>query len=196
MEKGRVAVFWLGVRQYQLDDVPGVYLVNLSCPLCNGLSSCPHDDALAVCNLRLGGGRPRLGADALWVRGTLASLSGPLASGEAARVLAGFWSLQAERGLFGIRTNAIRISASGAFYHDFAIPPGAPEGRYHVTTYFLGDDGLLATRENEVFVRKTSVMFWLSRFAERRSLRYGVFAVAVALAAGWVAGTLFKRSSH
>jgi hypothetical protein len=196
MKKGRVGPFWLGTRQYRLEGVPGVYLVNLSCPLCNGLTDCHHPGALEACNRLLAADDQGLGPDALWSAASLTCLSGRLDKQEAETALAGFWSLQEERGLFGVRTNAIRISPAGIFYHQFALPAGAPEGRYRITTYFFSDDGLLAIRHNEVFVRKASVLFWLSRLAERRALLYGMFAVFVALAAGWMAGTLFKRSSH
>ncbi len=196
MEKGRVAIFWLGVRQYRLGGVPGVYLVNLSCPTCNGLAICHHDGALDTCDRLLGSGRPTVGAAEIGTRATLACLSGTLAIGEAKRVLDGFWSLQEQRGLYGVRQNAIRVGSSGAFYHEFALPASAPDGRYRITTYFFSDEGLLAVRENELVVRKTGLVSWFSRLAERHALAYGALAVALAVAAGWLAGTLFKRSAH
>ncbi len=196
MEKGRVAVFWLGVHQYSLKDVPSVYLVDVSCPLCNGLASCRHADAVEVANRVLSSGGRTVGPGDVWARSSLSSLSGPLDLGEAKRVVEGFWSLQEKRGLYGLNTNAIRVSPSGAFYHTFTLPAGAPDGRYHVSTYFLSDDRVLGVEENEIFVRKTGVVSWLSRLSERHAVGYGAFAVLIAAIAGWVAGTLFRRGGH
>ena len=196
MEKGRVALFWLGVRQYGLGQVPGLYLINVSCPVCNGLQSCRHAGLLEACNrllapLDLAAGSPEIAA-----RARLSSLSGPLRKGEAERVLEGFWTLEESRGLYGVRTNAIRLSPQGVYYHTFQLPAAAPEGRYRITTSFLSDSEVLGVKTNELFVRQTGIVEWLTRLADRRPVLYGAFTVLVALAAGWTAGTLFGRSGH
>ena len=196
MEKGRVALFWLGVRQYRLSGVPGVYLVDVSCPACNGLGACRHPGVLDECNRLLRPDGVIVGPGGIAARAQVASLSGPLRQGEAGRVVQGFWALQEARRLYGVRTNAIRLSGQGSFYHTFALPTCAPDGRYLVTTYFLGEDRLLGVACNEVFVRKTGVVESLSRLADRRPFVYGAFTVLIAVAAGWLTGTLFKRGGH
>jgi hypothetical protein len=198
MQKGRVALFWLGVRQYRLGRVPGLYLVNVSNPACNGFTPCRQDDVtgLEACDRLLPSDEPAVGPAGLFSRTRLSALSGPLQEGENARVLQEFWALQAKRGLYGVRLNGIRLNAAGAFYHSFRLPASAPEGRYQVTTYFLGDDQLLGTERNDLFVRKSGVVEWVSRLAERRPFAYGAFTVLIALAAGWLAGTLFGRGGH
>jgi hypothetical protein len=196
MEKGRVALFWLGVRQYRLSGVPGVYLVNVGCPTCNGLAECAHAGVLESCNRLL---LPRgivVGPEGIAARARVSSLSGPLRPGEVERVVQGFWALQTKRSLYDVRTNAIRLNAQGAFYHSFSLPAGAPDGKYQVTTYFLGGDRLLGTKTNEVFVRKTGMVESLSRLADRRPVVYGALTVFIAVAAGWLAGTMFKRGGH
>jgi hypothetical protein len=196
MEKGRIALFWLGIHQYRLEGAPGVYLVNMSCPLCNGMGECRHGDALDACNRLLAGASEPVGPEAVRARITLARLSGALAPEETNRVLDGFWSLQAKRGLFGVRTNAIRISSAETFYHVFTLPAAAPEARYRITTYFFSEDRLLGQTENEIIVRKTGLLFWLSRLSDRHAFAYGAMAVLIAVAAGWIAGTLFRRTGH
>ncbi len=196
LEKGRVALFWLGVRQYRLEGVPGVYLVNVSCPSCKGLAACRHAGVLEACNRLLLPQGVVVGPDGIAARARVESLSGPLRRGEAERVVQGFWALQTERKLYGLHTNAIRLDAQGAFYHTFSLPACAPDGRYRVTTYFLGEDRLLGVENNDVFVRKTGMVESLSRMAARRPAVYGALTVLVALAAGWLAGTLFKRGGH
>jgi hypothetical protein len=196
MEKGRVALFWLGVRQYRLSGVPGVYLVNMSCPSCQGLAVCRHTGVLESCNRLLLPDGVVVGPEGIAARARVSSLSGALRQGEAERVVQGFWTLQEARNLYGLHTNAIRLNAQGVFYHTFSLPACAPDGRYRITTYFLGGDRLLGVESNEVIVRKTGMVESLSRLAERRPIVYGALAVVIAVAAGWLTGTLFKRGGH
>jgi hypothetical protein len=196
MEKGRVAFFWLGVRQYRLSAVPALYLVNVSSPVCNGFSPCQDAGALDASNRLLAPMDLAAGREEVIAHARLTSLSGPLREGESGRVLQGFWDLQSQRGLYAVRLNAIRLNDQGAFYHVFSLPASAPDGRYQVTTSFLGDDRLLGVQTSNLFVRKTGMVDWVSRLAERRPLVYGLFTVLIAVAAGWLAGTLFGRGGH
>ncbi len=196
MEKGRVAFFWLGVRQYRLTGAPGLFLVNVSCPVCNGFAPCRHTGALEAVNRLLSPLGLVTGPEEVAVRARLESLSSPLRPGEEERVLSGFWTLQKERGLYGVRTNGVRLNAAGDFYHSFHLPASAPDGLYGVTTYLLGEDRLLGVETNELFLRKTGMVDWLSGLADRRPLLYGAFTVLIAVASGWIAGTLFGRGGH
>lgn len=193
MKKGRVALFWLGVRQYSLGGVPGLYLVNLSCPICQGLARCRHaddHDILAPLAARLG---YPLGPPSISRRGELECLSGPLETGEAERAFQGYWDLQSGRGLFHVAPNAIRLNPQGAYYHRFMLPSQAPDGRYTVTTTFLGESGPIGRDVSNLFVRKSGVVAWMTRLAERHAAVYGAFSIVIAVAAGWLAGVLFRR---
>ena len=194
MRKGRVALFWLGVRQYQLEGVPGLYQVNVNCPECNGMAGCEHEFDLAAWNRRFSELGFRIGPPAIAARASLEVLNGEPEAGELGTVVDGFWELERDRGLYGLRCNAIRLSANGVFYHTFTVPTQAPEGKYHITTYFLDSAHVLAgIEENELFVRKTGFVAWLSRLAERRAATYGIFTVLIAVGAGWLAGAVFKK---
>lgn len=196
MEKGRVVLFWLGVRQYRLTGAPGLYLVNVSCPICNGFAPCHHTGALEACNRLLAPLGLLAGPEEVAARTRLESLSSPLRKGEEERVLTGFWDLQTQRGLYGVRTNGIRLNAEGAFYHSFRLPASAPDGLYGVTTYLVGEDRVLGVETNELFLRKTGMVDWVSGLADRRPALYGAFTVLIAVASGWIAGTLFGRGGH
>ncbi len=193
MEKGRVALFWLGVRQYRMSGAPGVYLVNASCPLCNGLAACTHELDLASLNTSLGRSGFLVGPEAVLGRTSLECLSGEMAPGEVLRVVHGFWELQASRGLYAVRNNAVRLNAEGVFYHTFDVPTKAPEGKYLIRTYFLSKGRLMGVEQNELFVRQGGFVSWISRLAARDAAWYGVLTVLIAVSAGWIAGALFKR---
>lgn len=195
MEKGRVGPFWLGVRQYTLSGAPGVHLVNAGSPACDGPRPCPRPVDLVAWSPSSASASAgiRVGLEAIRARAHLESLSGDLAPGEGERVLEGFWKLQANRGLYAVRPDAIRINHDGAFYHTFPLPTQAPEGKYRITSYFLAKDRLLGTAENVLFVRQSGLVAWITRLSERQSLAYGTFTLGIAVAAGWLAGALFKR---
>jgi len=193
LQKGRVALFWLGVRQYRLGGVPGLYLVNANCPLCNRPSGCTHAPAESDWNRILAPAGITAGRSALRAAAELECMSGTLAPGEVDTVLDGFWELQARRGLFAVHASAVRLGTTGAYYHRFDLPAQAPDGRYLIATYFLSQDGVIAIERNELFVRKSGLIATLSQLAERRAATYGAVTVLIALAAGWLAGALFKR---
>ncbi|MEW6336994.1 MAG: TIGR02186 family protein [Acidobacteriota bacterium] len=192
MKKGRVALFWLGIRQYSLGGVPGLYLVHLSCPICQGLARCRHADDAALEPLAARVGFP-LGPAAINARGELECLSGPLEAGEAERAFQGYWDLQSGRGLYRVTPNAVRLNQRGAYYHRFMLPSQAPEGRYTVTTIFLGAAGTTGTEVSTFFVRASGLVAWMTRLADRHAAAYGVFSIVIAVAAGWLAGVLFRR---
>lgn len=193
LKKGRVALFWLGVRQYRLGGLPSLYLVNGSCQQCNRVSDCPHGNGDESWNAILAPLGHPAGRDALRARAHIDGLSGALQNGEAREVVDGYWELQSRRGLFAVAGNRVRLGASGAYHHTFPLSSHAPDGRYRVVTYFLSDSALLDATENEVLVRKTGIVASLSRLAERRPAVYGSVTVLIAIAAGWIAGALFRR---
>ena len=117
---------------------------------------------------------------------------GDIEENEHAEVVEGFWELQDNHGLYGLNENAIRVTEDGMLYHVFNLPAEAPEGKYRILTHFLRDDTLVAVTRNDLFVRQSGLIAWLSRLAERHAMTYGGFTVAIALLAGFLAGSLFK----
>jgi hypothetical protein len=192
MRKGKVVLFWMGVRQYELAHAPGLYLVNLYCPICNGQGVCSHPPNVETLNRAVGTAADPIGPDAIYARTSLVVLGGEPEPDEHARVVDGFWKLQERRGLYGLHPNAIRIAEDGILYHVFDLPTEAPEGKYRILTHFLRDDTLVAVARNDLFVRQSGIIAWLSRLAERHALTYGGFTVAIALLAGFLAGSLFR----
>ncbi len=194
MRKGRLVLFWLGVRQYELSHLPEIYLVDLHCPVCNGMGECPHSTADGL-SAALAASGLRIGPEALAARAGVQVLGGQPVAGEARTVIQGYWELQESRGVYGVRGNAIRIGRDGLLYHVFRLPTQAPEGKYHISTYFLRDHALVAMARNDLFVRQSGLVSWLSRLAERHAVTYGAFTVLIALLAGLLAGVVFKRGA-
>jgi hypothetical protein len=167
--------------------------VNLHCPEANGQGTCPSPLDLDTINRRLGSAAEPVGPGAILARTSLHVLNGEPEEGEHEGVVEGFWELQESRGLYRLHDNAIRVTEDGMLYHVFDLPAEAPEGKYRILTHFLRDDTLVAVARNDLFVRQSGLIAWLSRLAERHAMTYGGFTVAIALLAGFLAGSLFKR---
>jgi hypothetical protein len=197
MRQGRIAFFWLGVKQYKIKNAPGLHLVNVHCPVCNGMEPCDHRTDLDEWNLLLADSGQIVGPGALGRQVRLTDRGGgAVGSEEVGRALRGFWDLQASRGLYSVRENAIRVNPQGLFYHAFDLPTGAPEGRYRITTYFAREGRIVGVSENELLVRKSGPVAWMTRLAERSGAIYGGLSVAIAVLAGVLANAVFRRGDR
>ncbi len=193
MEKGRVGPFWLGVRQYAVSGIPGLYLVELSCPGGNVLGPCPENDPLAAANRELAAVGVMVGPEALAARARVEVLQGGGGAEAVGRLLEGLWELEESLGLWGVDPNRIRLNADGMYYFEARLPAHAPEGKYTITSWFLGLPGGPETASTELFVRRWGLVAWLSRLAARHPWTYALITVGIALGAGWLAGAVFRR---
>ncbi len=196
MEKGRVGPFWLGVRQYRVKNVPGLYRVHLSCPSGNVLHPCQDDDPLDEVNKELASVGRMVGPEDLALRAKIEVLGGEEDEAARRRLLEGFWELERRRGLYEVKRNGIRLNPEGRYYCTCDLPAGAPEGKYRATAFFLGRGRVLAVAEEGLFVGRSGVIAWLSRLARHHAALYGGMTVLIALAAGWLAGAVFRKETR
>jgi len=196
MRKGRVGPFWLGVDQYAVEDVPGLYLVNISCPGGNVTRPCPDNDSLALVNAILEKSDIIVGPAEISRRAQIEVLRGEDTEGKRSGLLEGFWTLEASRGLYRVNGNGIYLGPEGKYFYRATVPASAPEATYSVTTYFLGGDAMIDAARVELFVCRQGMVAWLARLAERRAYLYGGITVLIALAAGLFVGTVFRRGGH
>lgn len=196
MRKGRVGPFWLGVDQYAVEDVPGLYLVNISCPGGNVTRPCPEKDPLALVENILERASITVGPAEIARRARIDVLRGKDTEAQRADLLRGFWILEESRGLYRVNGNGIFVGPDGKYFFRATVPASAPEATYSVTTYFLGDDSLIDAARVELYVCRQGLVAWLARLAERRAYLYGGITVLIALAAGLFVGTIFRRGRH
>lgn len=196
MEKGRVGPFWLGVRQYRVEDVPGLYRVHLGCPNGNVLHPCQDNDPLDEVNRELGSVGRIVGPEDIASRAKIEVLGGDVDEAARRRLLDGFWELEQRRGLYEVKRNSIRLNEEGRYCCACELPAGAPEGKYRATAFFLGRGRVLAVAEEGLFVGRSGVIAWLSRLARHHAALYGGMTVLIALAAGWLAGAVFRKETR
>ncbi len=193
MRKGRRGPFWLGVEQYAVSNVPGLYKVAISCPGGNVVRPCPDRDIVATVNRRLASDGIVVGLDEIVRRAVVRTLRGERSAKDRARLLDGLWKLEASRGLYTVDPNGIHLTGDGRYFCKLVIPAHAPEAKYTITTYFLGQRSLLDAARVELFVSRSGIVAWLARLARRHAYIYGAVTVVIALTAGWFVGVLFRR---
>ncbi len=170
--KGKVGPFWLAVGRVRFFGVPQMYKIK---------STAPVDDI--VCE-------PDQVKYALGRRGLEAAM-GVQSGANRDLYLDELILIRERERLFGLRGGAV-VRHGDAFRTSFFWPPGGPPGRYSVWAYAVLDGRVVGSSEVFVEVRATGVEAWVRDLARDHGVIYGLFAVAIAVAAGLGASLVFK----
>jgi uncharacterized protein (TIGR02186 family) len=95
------------------------------------------------------------------------------------------------RGLFAENPNGVVFLGSSLFRATMRLPADVPIGRHTVSAYLFRNGELLDIHSDSFEVRKVGLEKLLFAFAHSYGLLYGIFAVLVALATGWLASVVF-----
>lgn len=98
-----------------------------------------------------------------------------------------------ERRLFTEDFAAVDLLGSTLFRATVAIPPDVPVGRHTVTAYLFRNGEFITSKAGRFEVAKVGLEKLIFTLAHAYSLWYGVMAVGVALATGWLGSVLFSR---
>ncbi len=93
--------------------------------------------------------------------------------------------------LYGESRNSIERLGNNLFRANLSLPAGLPTGTYIVETFLVNEGKLLSAQSTPLFVRRSGSAALVFDFAERYSFLYGLCAVLLALAAGFLANRLF-----
>jgi uncharacterized protein (TIGR02186 family) len=176
MRKRRVAGLWVNGDPVHFSEAPAFFAVLSTRPLRQIASpqaiwSLQLDPAASA---RLAGATPE-GTDPSDYRAALVRL-------------------RESQGLYQEVRNGIRIYSGGMFRAQVRLPANAPIARYHADTYLFRDGRLISSARRELNVSRVGVERRIHDLATNASLIYGVLTVMLALAAGWIAAYLFRRS--
>ncbi|MFH1146197.1 MAG: TIGR02186 family protein [Pseudomonadota bacterium] len=181
-QKGKVGIFWMGVKQYKVTNMPLIYKIHSSGKLSEILTP-----ELAT---QLG-----IGYESLKDNMQLELIKGE-GSKDTDLVFDGLLKVKEKENLYKIAEGRIQITQDKIFQHYFTFPPRAGEGDYKVLSYIVKDGKLLATCSDRVMIRKVGLGKWLSQTAEKNGILYGIMCVAVAASAGLCVGMIFKGGGH
>lgn len=82
---------------------------------------------------------------------------------------------------------------NGLFRTSVHFPANVAVGRYGIDVYLFQDGRLVENQTSLLSVRKFGLEAEIFNFAHRHSALYGILAVAIAIASGWLANAAFKK---
>ncbi|HYD16103.1 MAG TPA: TIGR02186 family protein [Hyphomicrobium sp.] len=101
--------------------------------------------------------------------------------------------LKEKEGLYIEQDYAVIFIGRGLFRSTITLPANVPVGPLTARVYLFREGELLSTFQSRVKLEREGIELWLYRFAMRRPALYGLMAVAVAIVAGLIASTVFRR---
>lgn len=106
----------------------------------------------------------------------------------------GLVRLQRARGLYQEAPRGLVLRPGGLFKAQVALPANAQPGAYRADVYLFRNGRLQASETATILISRQGVEQTVYALAQERPLIYGLFTVALALSAGWVAALIFRRS--
>ena len=176
--KGRVSGIWMNRRSVTFPSVPAYYAVASNRPL----------DEIASQTVRA---QYRMGSTFL-----------DLAVDAGTRHLAGEQLLEFREAILrNKRREKLYLDADNSvqfrerlFRTSIVFPTSAPQGDYTVTTYLLRNGLVIDEQLTPLQIRKAGFERKVFDLANQRPALYGIIAVLIALASGWLAAAAFRRS--
>ena len=189
--KEKKAGIWVNVETVKWMAVPSFYHLFSTRPLTEIAGSEALDDA-------------RIGADTLGLRMEQAAGSGnghgagdnsvigaPVA-GTAAQTK-GLARNMTRMGLWGTKSNVVATQQDMLYRTALSLPSNVPPGAYVIRVLHFRDGVAINESKTDMNVRKAGLSALIYRFAHDYSLFYGLFAIAFAVASGWLAAVAFRR---
>ena len=172
-EKRKIAGMWINAASTELHSVPSYFAMASTRPIARIVDG----RTAAIYEL----GLP-------WLQ---LSPTGAIDPKAMARFNAGLVDLRRRNGLYGQDEAGVKVSEQVLYQARITLPSSVQTGRYTAETFAISRGRVVATAISEIAVRKLGFEGAIASFAETWSLLYGLLAVAIAVAMGWLAGRVF-----
>jgi uncharacterized protein (TIGR02186 family) len=172
-EKSKVAGMWLNADSTEFRSAPSFYAIASSRPI----SEIVDDKTAAIYELGL-----------KWLQ---LSPIGAIDPAEQVRFSKGLVDLNQRGGLYREAPVGVTVKEQVLYQARIFLPSSVPIGVYTAETLAVSDGRVVASASSKVEVRKLGFERVVADFAENQSFLYGVLAVIVSIAMGWIAGRLF-----
>jgi uncharacterized protein (TIGR02186 family) len=172
-EKSRVAGMWLNAASTDFRSAPSFFAVAASRPVKDIV-----DERTAAIY--------EFGTNSIQL-----SPSGEIDPAEQARFTAGLVDLKRRQGLYQEDMHGVNIRDQVLYQARINLPSSVQTGTYTAETFAVTNGRVVASAIAEVEVKKVGFERFVELFAQRQSLLYGLLAVSLSIAMGWIAGRLF-----
>jgi uncharacterized protein (TIGR02186 family) len=102
--------------------------------------------------------------------------------------------LKEKAGLYDVDPHGVQFVDKGLFRAEVRLPVEAPTGRYRAQVWLFQGGVPVSVRERTLTVKRVGIERSVYSFAHRSPWLYGLTSVLIALALGWAAARLFRRS--
>jgi len=174
-KKARVAGIWINTDSVRFETAPGFYAVSTSAPIAKLV------DERTAAIYEIGVGSLQLSP---------ASGNSPEQTTEFER---GLIDLRRRAGLFAEHEGAVGLTQNILYRARIAIPSAVPVGNYVAEIFLIRRGKVIARSETPITIDKSGFERFVFVASQRFSLIYGLFAVGIALLAGWLAGLVVRR---
>lgn len=174
-EKQKVAGVWINAHSAEFRSAPSFFAVASSKPL----DRIVDDKTAAIYELGL-----------KWVQ---LSPIGVIEPKEQARFAAGLVDMMRRQGLYQESQQAVRVSGGVLYQARIFLPSNVQTGTYTAETFAVRRGQVIAAASSRVEVRKLGFERFVALAADQSPVLYGLFAVCVSVAMGWLAGRMFAR---
>ena len=174
-EKQKIGPIWMNADSNRFRSAPSFYAVASSRPindLVNERTAAIYE--LGLHNLQLSPG------------------GGALPEKER-RFEAGLLDLRRRHGLYYEDPHGVEINGGVLYRATITIPSQVPVGTYTAETFLIDNGKVLAAATRDIQIDKSGFERFVALAARRHRLLYGVTAVALSLALGWLAAAAFRR---
>lgn len=172
-EKQKVAGVWINAANTEFRSAPSYFAVVSTRPV----AKIVDDKTAAIYELGL-----------KWVQ---LSPIGVIEPKEQARFSAGLVDLMQRQGLYRENGKGVTISGGVLYQARISLPSQVQTGTYTAETFAIRNGQVIASASSKVEVRKLGFERFVAEAADRSSVFYGLFAVLISVAMGWIAGRLF-----
>jgi uncharacterized protein (TIGR02186 family) len=112
---------------------------------------------------------------------------------EAAEFQAALVRNKQRQGLYDLGLGRVNFLGGRLFRADVLLPSNVPTGTYVVTVYLLRQGEVVSAQTTPLDVSKVGLGARIFDVAHRNAAAYGLLAISIAVAGGWIAGTVFRR---
>jgi uncharacterized protein (TIGR02186 family) len=174
-EKHKIAGIWMNADSHRFVSAPSFYAIASSAPI----ASLVDDRTAAIYELGLGNLQLSPGGGAL--------------PDKERRFEKGLLDLRKRQGLYSEHPKGVEISEGVLYRARIAIPSQVPVGTYTAETFLIDDKRVLAAATREIEIGKAGFERYVALAARRHSFFYGLAAMLMSLALGYVAAWAFAR---
>ncbi|TWB20601.1 uncharacterized protein (TIGR02186 family) [Nitrospirillum bahiense] len=173
--KDRMAGIWINNETLKFSHVPGFYGVASNKPLDALLPpAVAQRHEIGLDHVRM---LPRADADAATV----------------AEFRAALIRNKQREGLYGTEVGEVVFLGQRLFRTSISFPANVPIGLYTVSVYLIRNQDVVGAQTTPLAVSKIGFSADIFDFAQHNGLVYGLVGVLLAVGAGWLAGSVFRK---